>query len=91
MDERRRAAGSGRRRPTSSVLSRTSQLLGTARVATDSRPTRFAIPPDLAARAPRLRRPVELRLVTPTWNPHAVLGTPDDRELGVMVDRVAVR
>jgi hypothetical protein len=31
-------------------------------------------------------------LRTPTWNPMKVLGTGDDnRELGVMVDRVAVR
>jgi hypothetical protein len=35
--------------------------------------------------------PVELRLLTTTWNPREVLGGNDDRELGVMLDRVAVR
>jgi hypothetical protein len=34
---------------------------------------------------------VTLRLRTVTWRPRAVLGTPDDRELGVMVDRVEIR
>ena len=45
----------------------------------------------LAARAAAYRDPVELKLVTTLWNPHKVLGSPDDRDLGVMVDRVAVR
>jgi hypothetical protein len=27
----------------------------------------------------------------PAWKPSAVLGTPDDRELGVIVTRVEVR
>ena len=54
-------------------------------------PYSFTIPPDLATRAAAVDDPVELRLVTATWNPHQVLGTPDDRNVGVMVDRVAVR
>ena len=56
-----------------------------------SRPTPCPFRPDLAKRAADFGDPVELRLVTPTWNPHDVLGTPDDRDLGVMVDRVAVK
>ncbi len=67
------------------------QLLGTLRVDDGFRPYALNIPPDLAARAAAVGDPVELKLVTQTWNPHKVLGTPDDRELGVMVDRVAVR
>jgi hypothetical protein len=32
-----------------------------------------------------------LRLVTPQWNPARVLGSPDDRDLGVMLDRVTIK
>jgi hypothetical protein len=32
-----------------------------------------------------------IRLVTDTWNPRATMGTADDRNLGVIVDRVEVR
>ncbi len=67
------------------------QWLGTARVRGGFLPYRFAIPPDLAALAAGTGDPVELKLVTPTWRPRSVLGTPDDRDVGVMVDRVAVR
>jgi hypothetical protein len=67
------------------------QLLGTARVGNGFAPYAFVIPPDLAAKAAAAGDPVELRLVTRTWNPHKVLGTGDDRNIGVMVDRVAVR
>ena len=67
------------------------QLLGSIRVTTGFAPYTLAIPPELAKRASDLGDPVELKLVTSTWNPHTVLGGPDDRDLGVMVDRVAVR
>jgi hypothetical protein len=36
-------------------------------------------------------QPVELKLTTSTWKPERVLGTPDNRDLGVMLDRVTVR
>ena len=32
-----------------------------------------------------------ISLLTPVWNPHEVIGSGDDRDLGVMVDRVQVR
>lgn len=67
------------------------QVLGAVRIGDGFRPYTFPIPAELAARAAGVGDPVELRLVTPTWNPVRVLGTPDDRELGVMVDRVQVR
>ena len=67
------------------------QLLGSATVRSGFLPYTFEIPPELAARAAAAGDPVELKLVTPTWKPRTVLGTPDDRELGVMVDRVAVK
>lgn len=49
------------------------------------------IPADLAATLAASAEPVRLTLRTDTWSPQRVLGTPDPRELGVMVDRVAVR
>jgi hypothetical protein len=67
------------------------RAIGTAVVEGGFRPYTFEIPSDLAARAAASSDPVELRLVTPTWNPHKALGTSDDRNVGVMVDRVAVR
>jgi hypothetical protein len=67
------------------------RLLGTARVVDGFRPYTFAIPADAAAAAAQSDEPARLRLVTPVWNPHRVLGSPDDRDLGVMVDRVQVR
>jgi hypothetical protein len=67
------------------------QSLGRAVVEGGFRPYTFSIPPDLVARAATAGDPVELRLVTATWNPHKVLGTSDDRNIGVMVDRVAVK
>jgi hypothetical protein len=67
------------------------QLLGTAQVGRGFAPYTFVIPSDLAARAAAAGDPVDLKLVTPTWNPRRALGTPDDRDVGVMVDRVAVK
>jgi hypothetical protein len=33
----------------------------------------------------------ELKLTVTTWKPERLLGTDDHRDLGVMVDRVAVK
>lgn len=50
------------------------------------------LPAELAQRAATIDDPAQLRLVTrTTWNPRALLGGPDSRDLGVMVDRVEVR
>jgi hypothetical protein len=65
--------------------------LGTARVTDGFRPYVFAIPPDAARDAVSSSEPSRLHLLAPTWNPRQVLGSPDERELGVMVDRVQVR
>ena len=66
--------------------------LGTVRVENGFREYDVGIPPDVAAAAAATREPVRIMLRTPTWNPMKVLGTGDDnRELGVMVDSVAVR
>ena len=54
-------------------------------------PYRFPIPSDLAQRLAPTGAPVQLKITVSVWVPERVLGTPDDRDLGVMVDRVAVR
>ncbi|HJR58818.1 MAG TPA: hypothetical protein VJ813_05465 [Vicinamibacterales bacterium] len=54
-------------------------------------PYTLGIPGELAARAASARDPVELRLVSTVWNPREVLGVADDRDLGVMVDRVTIK
>jgi hypothetical protein len=55
------------------------------------RPYSLAIPAGLAARAAGAREPVELRLVSTLWSPRDVLGASDDRDLGVMLDRVTIK
>jgi hypothetical protein len=68
------------------------RLLGTIRVAPGGfKEYAIPIPADVAAAAAATGEPVRLTLRTATWNPREILGTSDDRELGVMVDRVAVR
>jgi hypothetical protein len=65
--------------------------LGAVRVAGGFKEYEFAIPGDLARATAAAGEPVRVTLRTSTWNPMKVLGTADDRELGVMVDRVAIR
>jgi hypothetical protein len=66
-------------------------LVGTADVLPGFRTYDFALPPDAVARAAGMSAPAQLRLVSSTWNPKKLLGSQDDRDLGVMVDRVEVR
>jgi hypothetical protein len=77
--------------PADVAVSLNGRLLGTAHVVDGFHPYSFAIPEDVAAEAARLDAPVRLTLRTPTWRPRDALGAPDDRRLGVMVDRVQVR
>jgi hypothetical protein len=67
------------------------QLLGTVTVDAEFRPHEFVVPPELAAAAAASDEPVRLRIRSNTWSPRRALGTPDDRELGVMLSRVEVR
>ena len=65
--------------------------LGTVTVAADRfAPYVLAIPPDLARQAAARPAASELRLETDAWVPQDVLGIPDPRALGVMLDRVEV-
>jgi hypothetical protein len=50
---------------------------------------RLEVPPDVAAAAAG-RPTVEVRLMCTTWTPKTVLGGSDDRELGVMLDRIRI-
>ena len=61
------------------------------RVETGFKPYTLDIPPALAAALAATREPVQLRIETAPWVPEEVLGTPDDRQLGVMVDKVTLR
>jgi hypothetical protein len=67
------------------------RVLGSVRVVPGFKPYTVTIPPDLAESAAATGGPVRLKLATAVWNPQRVLGSGDDRELGVMVDRVAVK
>ncbi len=51
----------------------------------------FPIPPDIARTAESSADAMTIRLNTITWNPAALLKVIDDRDLGVMVDRVEIR
>lgn len=66
-------------------------VLGSVEVTPDFHTYTLPIPPTLAAAAAAGQAPARLKLSTNVWVPRQVLGTPDDRELGVMVDRVEVR
>jgi hypothetical protein len=65
--------------------------LGVSVAHSEVEPHVFAIPEDVARRVAAQPDPLRLRLRVSTWNPHALLGAPDTRDLGVMVTRVDVR
>jgi hypothetical protein len=65
------------------------RTLGTVRVGNGFGPYSFEVPADVAAAVPG--EPVRLTLESTIWNPQQTLGSPDDRDLGVMVERVTVR
>jgi len=67
------------------------RVLGTVRVGPGFNAYTVSIPPDLSETASAAHEPVRLKLATTVWNPQRVLGSGDDRDLGVMVDRVAVK
>lgn len=68
------------------------QPLGTITVADDRfQEYTLAIPPALAEAIAADPAAAELRLETVPWVPLQVLGIPDQRELGVMLDRVQVQ
>ena len=64
--------------------------LGTVTVTPGTQPYRFELPPELAAALATREDPGRLRLATRTWNPAEVLGVPDPRDIGVMIDRISL-
>ena len=64
--------------------------LGVVRVSTGFKPYTLPISPELAARVSAAGM-ADLTLSTPVWKPRLVLGTADDRDLGVMLDRVELK
>jgi hypothetical protein len=72
-------------------ISLADQVLGSVTVDTGFKDYHVPIPADLAQRLAAAGGSVELTLETSVWRPEVVLGTPDPRPLGVMVDRVAIR
>ena len=66
-------------------------LLGAVSVTDGYHAYTVSIPPAVASAAAATGEPVRLTLETPTWNPQRALGAPDDRDLGVMVDRVTIQ
>jgi hypothetical protein len=65
--------------------------LGKVVVGKERREYVFDIPPALAVEAAASVDAVTVRLISATWNPRELTGSSDDRDLGVMVDRVEVR
>lgn len=83
-------------RPTSAAPAATTvalggEVLGAVTPDDEVRPYTFPLPAVLAARIAAVADSVRLRIDSSTWNPQQLLGTPDPRELGVMVTRVQVR
>ena len=73
-------------------ISPNDEPLGSITVPDDRfRPYTVAIPPELAQAIAAGEGAAELRLETVPWVPLHVLGIPDQRELGVMLDRVEVQ
>ena len=62
-----------------------------SRIGRERKPYVFEIPAALAAEAAASVDSVTVRLISTTWNPRALTGADDNRDLGVMVDRVEVR
>ena len=65
--------------------------IGTIDVQPGFRSYTLALPAAAVEAAARLDEPTQLRLLSSVWNPRKILGVPDDRDLGVMIDRIEVR
>jgi hypothetical protein len=64
--------------------------LGRVRVTKGFQTYTLQIPADLVASAAGRVGPAKIKLLSTTWNPREFLGGSDDRELGVMIDRVEI-
>ena len=66
------------------------RVLGATSVTPAIAPHGFEVPADYAAELAATRALVDVVIAADTWSPSVYLGTNDERDLGVMVDRVAV-
>ena len=66
------------------------ELLGSVTASQNFEPYRFEIGAEIAAALGTSGEAGRLRIESDTWNPGAVLGVPDDRDVGLMLDRVTV-
>jgi hypothetical protein len=85
MDDGGRPAAAA---PATVELSIGEASLGSVVVRGGIQPYRFAIPPAMIAAISGSRDAVTVRIRTATWRPRDVLQVGDERDLGVMVDRV---
>ncbi len=67
------------------------EFTGETDVGRGFQPYSFMIPPEVARTAGARDEPVLMRIESTLWNPRAALGAPDDRDVGVMVDRIEAR
>jgi 4-amino-4-deoxy-L-arabinose transferase-like glycosyltransferase len=88
MSDGGRPPGAG---PATVTVALDDRLLGTVTVGSGFAAYNFEVPAAVAEAARRGDAPARLRLVSSTWSPRERLGVGDDRQLGVMVDRVEVR
>jgi dolichyl-phosphate-mannose-protein mannosyltransferase len=65
--------------------------IGTIDVQPGFRTYTLPLPVSAVEDAARTDEPAQLRLVSSVWNPRQILNLPDDRDLGVMIDRIEVR
>jgi hypothetical protein len=65
-------------------------VIGSVEVGDGFRDYKLPLPPDIVRAAAARVDPAILRLRTVTWNPRELLGSPDHRPLGVMIDRVEI-
>ena len=64
--------------------------LGTATPTPNFEPYSFEIPLDLAATLETREEAGRLRIESSTWSPAEILGGPDDRDVGLMLDRITI-
>ena len=64
--------------------------LGRIKVGSGFQTYRLAIPSEIIRAAAQSDNPAQIRLASSVWVPRDILGGSDDRELGVMMDRITI-
>ena len=65
--------------------------IGTIDVQPGFRTYTLPLPATAVGDAARTDEPAQLRLVSSVWNPRQILNLSDDRDLGVMIDRIEIK